>query len=225
MTGGVHGNNRLGGNSLLECTVFGSIVGERLGKQIEAAKANNLPALMQTMATELANEAAPDPTTRQLAGLVLKNCVQAKSYMAQAALTQRWQQQTAELKGQIKQLVLTSLASPAPQARQTAPQVLAAIAIASDEGLLLAVAGEARQVALSAWRDLRPEQVVAAPRLEAVGHRRHHGCEARAREVTRRDQAKSCLCQKRCTSYFLMHHASLSVHWRCSPSQISATKL
>ena len=97
--------------------------------QIEAAKANNLPALMQTMATELANEAAPDPTTRQLAGLVLKNCVQAKSYMAQAALTQRWQQQTAELKGQIKQLVLTSLASPAPQARQTAPQVLAAIAM------------------------------------------------------------------------------------------------
>ena len=39
VTGGVHGNNRLGGNSLLECTVFGSIVGERLGKQIEAAKA------------------------------------------------------------------------------------------------------------------------------------------------------------------------------------------
>ena len=27
VTGGVHGNNRLGGNSLLECTVFGSIVG------------------------------------------------------------------------------------------------------------------------------------------------------------------------------------------------------
>jgi len=30
VTGGVHGNNRLGGNSLLECTVFGSIVGTRL---------------------------------------------------------------------------------------------------------------------------------------------------------------------------------------------------
>jgi len=30
VTGGVHGNNRLGGNSLLECTVFGSIVGLRL---------------------------------------------------------------------------------------------------------------------------------------------------------------------------------------------------
>ena len=30
MTGGLHGENRLGGNSLLECTVFGSIVGEKL---------------------------------------------------------------------------------------------------------------------------------------------------------------------------------------------------
>ena len=29
VTGGVHGNNRLGGNSLLECVVFGRIAGER----------------------------------------------------------------------------------------------------------------------------------------------------------------------------------------------------
>ena len=28
VSGGVHGNNRLGGNSLLECTVFGSLIGE-----------------------------------------------------------------------------------------------------------------------------------------------------------------------------------------------------
>ncbi|KAI2512466.1 hypothetical protein MHU86_1919 [Fragilaria crotonensis] len=30
VTGGVHGDNRLGGNSLLECTVFGTIVGQKL---------------------------------------------------------------------------------------------------------------------------------------------------------------------------------------------------
>ena len=30
VTGGVHGNNRLGGNSLLECTVYGTIVGKKL---------------------------------------------------------------------------------------------------------------------------------------------------------------------------------------------------
>ena len=30
VTGGVHGVNRLAGNSLLECTVFGSIVGQKI---------------------------------------------------------------------------------------------------------------------------------------------------------------------------------------------------
>ena len=30
VTGGVHGDNRLGGNSLLECTVYGSLVGEKI---------------------------------------------------------------------------------------------------------------------------------------------------------------------------------------------------
>lgn len=42
VTGGVHGNNRLGGNSLLECTVFGSIVGEKipLRPHISHAKSN-----------------------------------------------------------------------------------------------------------------------------------------------------------------------------------------
>ena len=29
VTGGVHGNNRLGGNSLLECVVFGRIAGQK----------------------------------------------------------------------------------------------------------------------------------------------------------------------------------------------------
>ncbi len=33
VTGGVHGNNRLGGNSLLECTVYGTIVGKKIPVQ------------------------------------------------------------------------------------------------------------------------------------------------------------------------------------------------
>ena len=45
VSGGVHGNNRLGGNSLLECTVFGTIVGmkiplrEKRRSQLSAATA------------------------------------------------------------------------------------------------------------------------------------------------------------------------------------------
>jgi aspartate oxidase len=30
VSGGVHGDNRLGGNSLLECTVFGTVVGKKI---------------------------------------------------------------------------------------------------------------------------------------------------------------------------------------------------
>lgn len=37
VTGGVHGDNRLGGNSLLECTVFGTIVGQRIPVKKSAA--------------------------------------------------------------------------------------------------------------------------------------------------------------------------------------------
>jgi len=48
VTGGVHGNNRLGGNSLLDCTVFGSIVGNKLAAKLPqrraAAAAAALPA-------------------------------------------------------------------------------------------------------------------------------------------------------------------------------------
>jgi len=39
VTGGVHGNNRLGGNSLLDCTVFGSIVGNKLAAELPARRA------------------------------------------------------------------------------------------------------------------------------------------------------------------------------------------
>ncbi|KAL3911432.1 MAG: hypothetical protein SGILL_007284, partial [Bacillariaceae sp.] len=37
VTGGVHGNNRLGGNSLLECTVFGTIVGKKVSIKDEGS--------------------------------------------------------------------------------------------------------------------------------------------------------------------------------------------
>lgn len=38
VTGGVHGNNRLGGNSLLECTVFGTIVGQKVPVKNRASR-------------------------------------------------------------------------------------------------------------------------------------------------------------------------------------------
>ena len=43
VSGGVHGDNRLGGNSLLECTVFGTIVGKKIPiKPRNSIQSNNL---------------------------------------------------------------------------------------------------------------------------------------------------------------------------------------
>jgi flavocytochrome c len=47
VTGGVHGDNRLGGNSLLECTVFGSIIGQKL--PIKAKQYRSLSAMDATI--------------------------------------------------------------------------------------------------------------------------------------------------------------------------------
>lgn len=35
VTGGIHGANRLGGNSLLDCVVFGSLVGDNLARRVK----------------------------------------------------------------------------------------------------------------------------------------------------------------------------------------------
>jgi flavocytochrome c len=54
VTGGVHGNNRLGGNSLLECTVFGTIVGKKLPikQRLARAMASAEPATKQATKKE-----------------------------------------------------------------------------------------------------------------------------------------------------------------------------
>jgi succinate dehydrogenase/fumarate reductase flavoprotein subunit len=43
VTGGVHGVNRLGGNSLLECTVFGTIIGQKLPVKAAPTLSSTLP--------------------------------------------------------------------------------------------------------------------------------------------------------------------------------------
>jgi len=97
-------------------------------QQIEAAKASNLPLLMSLMATELANEVQQLPV-RQLAGVVLKNCVWASGSEASAAKAQAWLAVAVDQRGSIKQTVLGCLASTAQQARHTAAQVVAAVGV------------------------------------------------------------------------------------------------
>ena len=58
VTGGVHGNNRLGGNSLLECTVFGSLVGDKLAAKHAQLREQRAAALAGAAAAAAALPAA-----------------------------------------------------------------------------------------------------------------------------------------------------------------------
>lgn len=77
---------------------------------------------------ELANENAQGHI-RAAAGIALKNAFTAREYARQAALHQKWLQQTdQDTKTRVKELALQTLASPNAQAGQASAQVVAAIA-------------------------------------------------------------------------------------------------
>jgi len=97
-------------------------------QQIEAAKANNLPLLMSLMATELANE-VQELNIRQLAGVVLKNCVAGPGGSDTSAKAATWLAIEAAQREQIKNTVLGCLASPQSSARHTAAQVVGAVGV------------------------------------------------------------------------------------------------
>ena len=80
---------------------------------------------MVTIAAELANEAQQVPV-RQLAGVLLKNCV---NYTSSEHTNKAWSTVSAQERGKVKQAMLACLASPFAQARHTAAQVVAAIGI------------------------------------------------------------------------------------------------
>jgi len=81
VSGGVHGDNRLGGNSLLECTVFGTIVGKKIPiKPRNSIQSNNLqqgggavdkPAELRNISTdELQQHSTEDDCWVSIHGLV-----------------------------------------------------------------------------------------------------------------------------------------------------------
>jgi len=64
VTGGVHGNNRLGGNSLLECTVYGTIVGQKI--PVKAQSAGSAPTTFQDTKTTEKSDELPIITAEEL---------------------------------------------------------------------------------------------------------------------------------------------------------------
>ncbi|XP_044508294.1 importin subunit beta-1 [Mangifera indica] len=87
----------------------------------------NLPGFLLSLSGELANDDKPIDS-RKLAGLILKNALDAKEQHRKFELVQRWLSLDVNVKTQIKACLLKTLTSPVPDARSTASQVVAKVA-------------------------------------------------------------------------------------------------
>lgn len=86
----------------------------------------NLAGFLLSLSVELANNDKP-AECRRLAGIVLKNSLDAKDAGTKEVLAQQWMAVDASFKSQIKDLLLRTLGSPVPEARHTAAQVIAKV--------------------------------------------------------------------------------------------------
>lgn len=87
----------------------------------------NLSFFLISLSTELSNNDKP-VDSRRLAGLVLKNSLDAKEAPRKAELVQKWISLDPAVKLQIKTCLLQTLASPVSDASHTAAQVIAKVA-------------------------------------------------------------------------------------------------
>ncbi|XP_076905507.1 importin subunit beta-1-like [Bidens hawaiensis] len=87
----------------------------------------NLPGFLLSLSLELSNDGKPIES-RRLAGIVLKNSLDAKDATTKDHLVQRWMSNDASFRSQVKGLLLNTLGSSVSEAGHTAAQVIAKIA-------------------------------------------------------------------------------------------------
>ncbi|CAK9183123.1 unnamed protein product [Ilex paraguariensis] len=87
----------------------------------------NLPGFLLSLSVELSNDAKPTES-RRLAGIVLKNSLDAKDATMKEQLVQQWVKIENLFKSQIKGLLLNTLGTSVREASHTAAQVIAKIA-------------------------------------------------------------------------------------------------
>lgn len=87
----------------------------------------NLPGFLLSLSVELSNDGKPTES-RRLAGIVLKNSLDAKEAATKDHLVQQWVAIDISFKSQIKNSLLNTLGSSAREASHTAAQVVAKIA-------------------------------------------------------------------------------------------------
>ncbi|XP_077213821.1 importin subunit beta-1-like [Tasmannia lanceolata] len=86
----------------------------------------NLPGFLLSLSVELSNDDKP-PESRRLAGIILKNSLDAKDAIRKEQLVQHWVAIDPSLKSQIKDLLLRTLGSSVREASHTSSQVIAKI--------------------------------------------------------------------------------------------------
>lgn len=112
---------------LLNAQAVDGTVRKQAEESLKQFQDQNLPSFLFSLAGELSNDDKP-VESRKLAGLILKNALDAKEQHRKLELVQRWLSVDTSVKAQIKASLLKTLSSPAPDARSTASQVIAKLA-------------------------------------------------------------------------------------------------
>eukprot|EP00252_Welwitschia_mirabilis_P025793 TRINITY_DN8203_c0_g1_i1.p1 TRINITY_DN8203_c0_g1~~TRINITY_DN8203_c0_g1_i1.p1 ORF type:complete len:875 (+),score=189.55 TRINITY_DN8203_c0_g1_i1:181-2805(+) len=112
---------------LLDAQSIDGTVRKHAEENLKQIQDSNPAAFLLSLAGELANN-DKRVESRKLAGLILKNALDAKEAHRKAELVRRWISLEPPVKNQIKGCVLQTLSSPVADARSTAAQVIAKIA-------------------------------------------------------------------------------------------------
>ncbi|KAL5814428.1 hypothetical protein ACOSQ4_025069 [Xanthoceras sorbifolium] len=112
---------------LLNAQAVDGTVRKQAEESLKQYQEQNLPSFLLSLGGELANDEKP-VESRKLAGLILKNALDAKEQHRKFELVQRWLSLDSAVKAQIKSCLLKTLTSPAHDARSTASQVIAKVA-------------------------------------------------------------------------------------------------
>ncbi|KAK7318068.1 hypothetical protein RJT34_02766 [Clitoria ternatea] len=112
---------------LLNAQAMDGSVRKQAEENLKQFQEQNLPSFLFSLAGELANDEKP-AESRKLAGLILKNALDAKEQHRKVEFVQRWLSLDQTLRSQIKVFLLRTLSSLSPDARSTASQVIAKVA-------------------------------------------------------------------------------------------------
>ncbi|KAK9274887.1 hypothetical protein L1049_022141 [Liquidambar formosana] len=112
---------------LLNAQAVDATVRNHAEENLKQFQEQNLPSFLLSLSGELGDDDKP-VESRKLAGLILKNALDAKEQHRKFELVQRWLSLDSPVKSQIKTCLLKTLSSPVYDARSTASQVIAKIA-------------------------------------------------------------------------------------------------